>query len=75
MPEEYIQIGVTALRDPGTREFLPAVPIYIKATPEMKSAEEYLIGDLAKIFADKMRQYVQSQKKDHSASDGKNGQA
>jgi len=27
----YVQIGVTALRAPGTGEFLPAVPLYIRA--------------------------------------------
>ena len=26
----YIQIGVTALRDPVTGEYLPAVPLYIR---------------------------------------------
>lgn len=61
-PEEYIQIGVTALRDPVTREFLPAVPLYIKATPELKQAEDYMIGDIAKVFAGKMRQYIQEGK-------------
>lgn len=29
--EDFIQIGFTALRDPVTRDFLPAVPLYIKA--------------------------------------------
>ena len=29
--EKFIQIGVTALRDPATGDFLPAVPLYIKA--------------------------------------------
>lgn len=27
---EFIQVGVTALRDPITGEFLPAVPLYIE---------------------------------------------
>lgn len=26
----YIQVGVTALRDPVTGEYLPAVPLYIR---------------------------------------------
>ena len=56
--EEYIQIGVTALRDPATGEPLPAVPLYIKATPEAKRGEETMIKDIAGIFADKMRQYI-----------------
>ena len=29
--EKYIQVGFTALRDPATGDFLPAVPLYIKA--------------------------------------------
>lgn len=28
---EFIQIGQTAIRDPITGEFLPAVPLYIRA--------------------------------------------
>lgn len=31
MADKYIQIGVTALRDHATGNFLPAVPLYIKA--------------------------------------------
>ena len=27
----FIQVGTTALRDPGTGEFLPAVPLYVRA--------------------------------------------
>lgn len=33
--EKYIQVGVTAMRDPATGEFLPAVPLYIKADPQI----------------------------------------
>jgi hypothetical protein len=55
--EKYIQIGVTALRDPVTREFLPGVPMYIKATPEAEDSRKYLLGDMAKLFAEKMREY------------------
>lgn len=58
-PEEYIQIGVTALRDPVTGEFLPSVPLYIKKTPEIQQAEDYMIGDIAKVFASRMKQYIQ----------------
>lgn len=58
MPEEYIQIGVTALRDPATGGFLPAVPLYIKATPEARQSEAAMIDDIASIFKDKMKQYI-----------------
>lgn len=36
----YRQIGVTALRDPVTREPLPAVPLYIEVTEETKEWPE-----------------------------------
>lgn len=55
--KEYIQIGVTALRDPETGDFLPSVPLYIKATPEAKASEEKLHFDIAKILAEKMGEY------------------
>lgn len=29
--EGFVQVGVTALRDPVTLEFLPAVPLYVAA--------------------------------------------
>lgn len=56
---KYIQVGVTALRDPATGDFLPAVPIYILATPETKGAEQALIGDVSGVLADRLRQYVE----------------
>ena len=64
MDEEYIQIGVTALRDPVTKEFLQAVPLYIKKTPEIQREEDYLIGDIAKVFADRMKRYIQENGKE-----------
>lgn len=54
---EYIQIGVTALRDPATGGFLPAVPLYIKATDSARAGEERLIQDMARLFAQRMKQY------------------
>ena len=47
--EKYIQVGVTALRDPATGEFLPAVPLYIKAEDGAEEAEEKLIEDIGKL--------------------------
>ena len=57
--QEYIQIGVTALRDPATGGYLPAVPLYIKADDSAKAAETELIADIGKLFADRMRRYQQ----------------
>lgn len=55
--ERFIQIGVTALRDPKTGEYLPAVPMYIKADAESKAAEDALMRDIGRLFADRMRRY------------------
>ena len=55
--EKYIQVGVTALRDPATGEFLPAVPLYIKAEDGAEEAEEKLIEDSGKLMAERIRRY------------------
>ena len=57
MSERYIQVGVTALRDPATGGFLPAVPLYIKAEGNAPEAEEKLIEDLGKLFAQRIKAY------------------
>jgi hypothetical protein len=59
---EYIQVGVTALRGPDGN-FLPSVPLYIRATPEAKAAEEALIGDIASVLAERMKTYVEGNRK------------
>ena len=53
---EYIQIGVTALRDPITGDFMPAVPIYVRAE-DQASVAETMNEDLKALFAGKMKQY------------------
>lgn len=54
--EVFIQVGVTALRSP-TGEFLPSVPLYIKADNLKQSgltqAEENLLRDVSGLFAEK----------------------
>lgn len=55
--ERFIQIGVTALRDPKTGEYLPAVPLYIEASEGSKAEEAVLIQDVGRLFADRMRRY------------------
>lgn len=55
--ERFIQIGVTALRDPATGDFLPAVPLYIKAEDGAEEAEEKLTQDIGKLLAQRMRMY------------------
>ena len=55
--EKYIQVGVTARRNPATGEFLPAVPLYIKAEDGAEAGEEKLIEDIGKLLAERMRRY------------------
>ena len=56
--EEFIQVGFTALRDPATGGFLPAVPLYVRATQETTAAETEMLDDIATLFKDKMKQYI-----------------
>lgn len=58
--EQFIQVGFTALREPGTGNFLPAVPLYIKAEDGAEEAEQQLIADLGKLFAQRMRRYKEA---------------
>ena len=55
---EFIQIGVTSMRDPVTGDFLPAVPIYIRAEDQGTVAET-LDGDLKALLAGTMARYRQ----------------
>lgn len=55
---EYIQIGYTALRDPATGDYLPAVPLYIKASDGAAEAEQKVIEDIGNLFAMRMKAYM-----------------
>ena len=61
--EKYIQIGVTALRDPVTGGFLPAVPLYIKAENGAEEAEQALIEDIGALLAHRFKDYLSGCKK------------
>lgn len=54
----YIQVGVTAMRDPATGGYLPAVPLYIKATEEARESEQALIDDIGHLFALRFKEYL-----------------
>ena len=56
--EKYIEVGVTAMRDPMTGEMLPAVPLYVKAKDGAEEAEESLLNDLGKLFAYHIREQM-----------------
>ena len=57
-PGRFVQVGVTALRDPVTGEFLPAVPLFIREEdakrPEMPRSDGGLMAELSK----KMKEYA-----------------
>jgi len=56
--ERYIEIGFTALRDPVSRGWLPAVPLYIKAEDGAEEAEQRLIDDIGHLLALRMKDYM-----------------
>ena len=58
MNESYIEIGATALRNPYTGGFLPAVPLYVKAEDLMLEAEERFIADIGNLFALRIKAYM-----------------
>ena len=60
---EFIQIGMTALRDPATGDFLPSVPLYIREE-DRSAAAEPLEYDLKKLFAGKMEEYMRAQREE-----------
>ena len=53
----YIQIGQTAARDPVTGDFLPAVPLYIRAE-DAAAAPPLDDIPVAEVFAAKLKAYV-----------------
>lgn len=56
--ERFIQVGVTALRDPGTGDFLPSVPLYIREDDCTEGAQEQFIQNIGKLFALRFKDYV-----------------
>ncbi len=54
----FIQIGIIAARDPITHEFLPAEPIFEEVTPELLAAEKAMDRAAGKLFAEKMKAYI-----------------
>ena len=56
---EFIQVGFTATRNPGTGDFLPAVPLVIEKTESAEQGQAALIQELGKLFAHRMRQYIE----------------
>ena len=63
---EYIQIGTTALRDPATGDFLPSVPLFIRAEDREKCQPKVLIdGDaFEKKMLEKFAEYKKADRKE-----------
>lgn len=55
---EYIQIGTMASRNLDTGEFYNAIPIYGETTPELRQTESTAMQEVAKLFAQKFKQYI-----------------
>ena len=51
MENDYIQIGVTATRNPVTGEFYPSVPLYIRASDAAEDSRKKMMEDFAKLAA------------------------
>ena len=62
-PKEYIQVGYTALRHPGTGEFMPAVPLFIQADDGAKAAEQRVTEDIGALLAQRMKAYKEGCRK------------
>lgn len=61
---EYIQIGVTALRDPATGGFLPSVPLYIRAEDQDKCAVPVFDAEAVyRQLAQKIADYKKAERK------------
>lgn len=57
MAEKFVQVGVTAMRDPATGNFLPAVPLFVRKSDVEPEAEEKLIEDIGRLLALRIRDY------------------
>ena len=74
---EYIQIGVTALRDPKTGEILESVPLYIreedrKAEARAEIKMDGIIGEMAAAFG-KYIAVLSGGRLHHEGDDRENG--
>ena len=56
--ERFIQVGFTALRDPRTGGYLPAVPMYVKAEDTERLKYDGTEKDAVKTLSDAMGRYM-----------------
>lgn len=59
MKPEFIQVGTICIRDPADRyKIIKTVPIYEEVTLEIIEAKNAMHKDITKVFAEKMKQYI-----------------
>ena len=56
--ETYVQVGVTALRDPKTGELTEQVPMYVKVSSCSEDTQQGIIDGIANVLARKYKEYV-----------------
>ena len=61
--EQYIEVGVTARRDPKTGLFGVPVPLYVRASDAPITDTEELSADITKLLALKFKQYINEREK------------
>ena len=62
---QFVQVGVTACRDPKTGGFLPAVPIYVERSDLQNGPVDVPdLSDIGKLLAGKMRDYIDACKEE-----------
>lgn len=62
----FIQVGVTAMRDPVTGEFLESVPLYAEAEDLQRTGADrtMMVGDIRQNLAAAFGQYLKERKKE-----------
>ncbi len=58
MKQRYVQVGTIGIRNPANRYEIHNVPIYETVTPEIAEAESNVQTDISKLFAAKMKHYI-----------------
>ena len=63
--KRYVQVGVTAMRDPRTGEFLESVPLYAEAEDLRRTGADrtMLVGDIRASLGAAFGQYIKECKK------------
>ena len=62
---QFVQVGVTACRDPKTGGFLPSVPLYVERSDlERGPVDVPDLSDIGRLLAGKMRDYIDACKKE-----------